>query len=391
MEDVTEEGRPPGLGDGGRALAGGAARLTDRDKDLLGLFALARYLTAKQVHRLAFAGKNMSVVHRRLAKLSREVDGQPAFLRQRTFKDYDGNPVVVWAPTPHAMPAALARGALLPDLPRHDVGADFLGHLVQLNELLVELWSTGVAAGRWPKAAHPHFRWTPSDCVRLSWGEWEIRQGRRQQRVIRPDAVLEVPTKARRYFLECEMGTNNISPGVANTPDATVNKSERYHTFLTGMGGSDARRTHHAIQYPDGFSPEVLFLVLNEGRAASVNAALATWRAALRQGSTSSIRALTFEQAVDEFRTLVGNAVAEPPAVPATSGPNWTPPFRQSQARALARFARQATKNLQTVRRQIRALPEDVRKRHGLAEPQYPDDLEKVYTLVERLASEGWL
>src|SRR5713101_2199054 len=89
------------------------AKLTDRDRDLLGLLVLARYLTATQVHRLAFDGKNRSLAYRRLLKLSRE-DGQPAFVRQRFFRTYDGNRIAVWAPTPYAMPAALARSAPLP-------------------------------------------------------------------------------------------------------------------------------------------------------------------------------------------------------------------------------------------------------------------------------------
>src|SRR6266446_5792207 len=180
-----------------------AAKLTDRDKDLLGLLVLARYLTADQVHRLAFSGKHASVPYRRLLKLS-QANGQPAFLRQRFFRTYDGNRVAVWAPTPYAMPAALTRAPQLPELPKHDVGAQFLEHLIQLNELLVALWQNGT---RCPKAVHPSFRWIPSDRVRLVWEEWEMREGRKQQRPIQPDAMLELPVQRRRYFLECEMGT----------------------------------------------------------------------------------------------------------------------------------------------------------------------------------------
>jgi len=39
-----------------------------------------------------------------------------------------------------------------------------------------------------------------------------MREGRREQRVIQPDALLELPLQRRRYFLECEMGTQMISP-----------------------------------------------------------------------------------------------------------------------------------------------------------------------------------
>src|SRR5260370_16490121 len=93
-----------------------AAKLTDRDKDLLGLLVLARYLTAAQAHRLAFPGKHASVPYRRLLKLS-QANRQPAFLRQRFFRTYDGNRAAVWAPTPHAVPAALPRAPQLPPPP----------------------------------------------------------------------------------------------------------------------------------------------------------------------------------------------------------------------------------------------------------------------------------
>ena len=155
-------------------------KLTDRDRDMLGLLVVARYLTAQQVHRLAFDGRNISAAYRRLLKLSRN-DGQVPFVRQRFFRTYDGNRVAVWAPTAHGVMAASVRAGGLPELPKHDVGAQFLEHLIQLNELLIALWRTG--NGRCARVAHPSYRWVPSDCVRLSWGEYEILEGRRQLRM----------------------------------------------------------------------------------------------------------------------------------------------------------------------------------------------------------------
>src|SRR5215831_3985423 len=289
-----------------------SVKLTDRDRDLLGLLLLARYLTASQVHRLAFRGKNLSLAYRRLLKLSR-ADGHPAFVGQRFFRTYDGNRIAVWAPTPYALPAALERSASLPELPKHDVGAQFLEHLIQLNELLIALWSNGT---RCPRASHPCFRWIPSDRVRLVWGEWEMRNGRKQQRVIQPDAVLELPPRRRRFLLECEMGTQMISPRNGNAPGATLSKADRYHTFLTEISNLDGRKTHYQAQYADAFAPEVLFLAQSEKRASSINAALATWRT---QRRPCAIRALTFDAAVIELRSLAGlpslaSAASRPPA-----------------------------------------------------------------------------
>jgi len=201
MTPETMPAEPRDAPSGPRAKRVSAARLTERDKDLVGLFVLTRYLTATQVHRLAFHGRNLSLAYRRLLRLS---GAGPAFLRQCFFRKYDGSRVAVWTPTPSALAAASARAPDLPELPKHEVGAQFLEHLLQLNELLLGLWWHG---SRCPRAMHPSFRWIPSDRVRLVWGEYEIREGRRQQLVIQPDAVLEVPALRRRYFLECEMGS----------------------------------------------------------------------------------------------------------------------------------------------------------------------------------------
>src|SRR5260370_20852559 len=142
MSELAAVGEQDPIEKSGSARSATAAKRTDGDKDLLGVLVLRRYLTAAQVHRLAFAGKHPSLPYRRLLKLSRE-NGQPAFLRQSLFRTYDGNRVAVWAPTPHAMPAALARAPQLPELPKHDVGAHFLKHLLQLTQLFVPLCRNG--------------------------------------------------------------------------------------------------------------------------------------------------------------------------------------------------------------------------------------------------------
>jgi hypothetical protein len=355
-----------------------AAKLTDRDKDLLGLLVLARYLTAAQVHRLGFAGKHASVPYRRLLKLS-QANGQPAFLRQRFFRTYDGNRIAVWAPTPYAMPAALTRAPQLPELPKHDVGAQFLEHLIQLNELLLALWQNGT---RCPKAVHPSFRWVPSDRVRLVWEEWEMREGRKQQRLIQPDAVLELPVQRRRYFLECEMGTQKIAPGESNAPGATLSKADRYQAFLSG-GAADGA-SHYQAQYGDGFAPEVLFLVLNDGRAKSVNTALAAWRAKNQDPRSIAIRALTFECAASELRRLVGlaplgadgRAVAEQRSLPLTRA------LSAEEVTILSRCMYDAVRSI----KQARAVFRQVR-RPDL--PPYPDTYEAAAAVLERLTRAG--
>ena len=355
------------------ARVASAARLTDRDKDLLGLLVLARYLTAAQVHQLAFSGKHPSLSYRRLLKLSK-AEGQPAFVQQRFFRTYDGNRVAVWAPTPYAMPAALARTPQLPELPKHDVGAQFLEHLIQLNELFVALWRNGP---RCPKAAHPSFTWIPSDRVRLVWGEWEMREGRRQRHVIQPDAVLELPTHRRRYFLECEMGTQMISPGEADSPGATLSKADRYHTYLTDTSGAGARQTHYQAQYADHFSAEVLFLVLTTGRAGSVNTALAAWRAKTASRKPSAMRAITFNEAVTELRRTAGL----PPLAAEGVQANRPPPALTAEEIAILRSCTYDA--IRSIKR-ARAIFREMRR---LDLPEYPDTYEAAYAVLERLAA----
>src|SRR5258708_15713096 len=82
-----------------------AAKLTDRDKDLLGLLVLARYLTAAQAHRLAFPGKHASVPYRRVLKTS-PANGPPALFRLRFFRTYHGDPPPRLAPPPYPIPPA---------------------------------------------------------------------------------------------------------------------------------------------------------------------------------------------------------------------------------------------------------------------------------------------
>ncbi len=364
------------LGIRSRARRRTIAKLTDRDRDLLGLLVLARYLTASQVHRLAFAGKSLSLAYRRLLKLSR-ADGQPAFVRQRFFRTYDGNRLAVWAPTPHAMPAALARSTPLPELPKHDVGAQFLEHLVQLNELFVALWRTG---SRCPKAAHALLRWIPSDRVRLVWGDWEIRQGRKQERVIQPDAVLEVPAHRRRYFLECEMGTQMIAPGKGNAPGATLSKAERYQTFVSDTG-LDGRHTHYEVHYPDGFAPEVLFLVLTQARASSVNAALAAFRAKLEGRRPGAMRALTFDAAAAELRRLAGLPALEPYRSGAAPQPvDELATLTREEVALLRHYVSESVVSIKRARGVFREL-------RRLDLPEYPMSYDAVYALLKRLAA----
>jgi hypothetical protein len=261
-------------------------------------------------------------------------------------------------------------------MPKHDVGANFLEHLVQLNELLIDLWVTGQ---RCPRADHPMFRWIPSDRVRLAWGEWVMSQGRKQQRVIQPDAVLEVPKERRRYFLECEMGTQLIHPGEANAPGATLSKADRYQTVLTDLSGTGGRQTHYQAQYPDSFTPEVLFLVLTENRALAVNTALAQWRTKLGGLRQCAIRAMTFDAATIEFRKF--SAQAPEKDARAHLGPPPVGLISAADAEVLRLFILDALRSLKRARAVFREMA-----RVDL--PEYPTSYEGAWAILQRVVSE---
>src|SRR5688572_561348 len=85
--DGVERGRP--------------GRLTDRDKQLMGLLATARYLSTAQIGRLLFPGRSERNLRKRLSALAGEGKGaftQPS-LRRLAFRTYEGATVSVWALT----------------------------------------------------------------------------------------------------------------------------------------------------------------------------------------------------------------------------------------------------------------------------------------------------
>src|SRR5579864_4674544 len=73
----------------GTKASGNAMRLTDRDRDLLGLLVLARHLTPEQIGRLVFDGRDESALARRLRKLHRP-RGHPPFISRRRYRTYEG-------------------------------------------------------------------------------------------------------------------------------------------------------------------------------------------------------------------------------------------------------------------------------------------------------------
>jgi hypothetical protein len=179
------------------------------------------------------------------------------------------------------------------------------------------------------------------------------------------------------------MGTQMISPGEANAPGATLSKAKRYQTFLADFSGTDGRKTHYQTQYPDAFAAEVLFLVLDTGRAKSVNASLASWRAKLERQRPSAMRAVTFDEAAAELRRLAGLPTLVADKLGAESeqaAPRPPSPLSAEEVALLRHCTYDAMRSIKRARAVFREM-----RRQDL--PEYPESYEAVSAILERLAS----
>ena len=279
--------------------------LKPKDRWLLAVLGMCRALTLDQVVTLLGSPKDTRTVHNRLRALAGDSgnvklqDFGAVTLRRLRFRAFDGAPLILWAPTPTGFAIAqreLGRELLLPRGGNN--GIAFAEHFVALTDLFVGLvrpyFLDGTALRELP------FGWDVADDMRLPWKE-PTGTGAFQERTIRPDAILTVPAAQRRIFIECEMGTHTLVPVRKDRPQATVNKAARYETFLRGLEDVRKRVTHYAAKYPDGWAPEVLFLVPTDGRRASTEAALAP---VVRDTFGVTFRVWTLDQAIAELRAL---------------------------------------------------------------------------------------
>src|SRR5215469_13735254 len=145
------------------------ARLTDRDRQLLGLLAVARYLSTGQLSRLLYASRNVDNMRRRFLRLAGEGSRgfRPAYIRRLFYRTYEGQGLDMWTLTNTGYAVAeIVLGTAI-KIPRRDVGAAFREHTVALNELFIALMMP--PGGGYARAKQNDFRWIASDTVRLPW------------------------------------------------------------------------------------------------------------------------------------------------------------------------------------------------------------------------------
>jgi hypothetical protein len=353
-----------------------APRLTDRDHLLLGLLALARYLSSSQLARLVFPGRSDSVYSGRLNRLMRGEAGRSGFVRRLAYRTYQGELVPVWALTAAGYLAAEGSLGSLPRIARRDVGAMFLEHTVRLNELFCALVAgEGGAPAELPRS----FRWVPSESSLLPFREYVAGEGTRE-RLIVPDAILELPSAGRRVFLECEMGTHPIAKAHDPRGGATLSKVERYESYLNGFADVAGRVTFYSRAFGDGLAPEVLFLVMSPARRDHASEAIDDWRRG-RAGRPLSVRVLTLDDASRELRAAV-RGLPVPAAAPSPAASNGAA-LSEAEIAAVARFYGEAIESIRDTRHAVRTEQEAGRPSVDL--PEYPDSSEDVRDLLARL------
>ncbi|WNZ66238.1 replication-relaxation family protein (plasmid) [Myxococcus sp. MxC21-1] len=371
------------------------ARLQERDRYLLAALATLRYLDASQVARLFFPGRNPSRATVRLWELAGDASlpDAPAYVRRLEARYPDGQPRQAWTPTELGYRvAADVLGQV--KVPIKDPAPQFFAHALSTAELFVELLASelpvekggrGAAAKVAPFARvdDHRFRWIASDSAHKPWKEYSQSRSVWEKREMRPDAILEVPSARRRLFIECEMGSQVVSPVSADAPGATVNKLARYAAFLLDGAAADpdsAGRSFYAQAFSDGFSPELLFLVQSVSRQRTVAAAVDAWRANWRSANPTlphiAVRVDLTSSAVPYIHSLLGAPVSSSSVSVATSLA-----LDATDVGHLREFYK-ATREL------LQALRADAKAR-DLPKPASPAGMQEVHAILERLKRPG--
>ena len=351
------------------------ANPTDRDRQLVGLLGVVRYLSTEQLCRLFYDGRNSHNMRKRLLRLAGKGDlaFRRAFIRRLFYRTYEGERREMWTLTGAGYVLAATVLDTIIKVPRHDVGAAFREHAIVLNELFVALIMP--PRGGYARARQTQFRWIPSDTVRLPWKQNLGHGSTTPDRLVLPDAVLEIPSAKRRLFVECEMGTHPIANPARPKPGSTIAKVQNYEGYLCSYVDTSATQTFYARSYPDNYVPEVLFLVRTAHRAKTVNEAIRQWQQRLGT-QTCPARALTVEGAQDELLGVLRSQTNRDQRDATVSSER---PLSLEDIATLRRFYNGTVLAFKEMRAKARAQRE--------APPAYPPMVEEMQTLVERLYS----
>src|SRR5690606_1746889 len=302
--------------------------LMPRDLHLLAAVGTARYLSTQQIAELFFPGRTYKHALRRLRQLERAASGGGSrgrnavrvggYLKSVEAVSYAGDRVEAWTVTQRGATAVAASLGLQVVPVERVLSAQFVAHQVRLSDVFVGLVKRcapvggavalksprkGVRASDFPRMK-VGFRWLVAEAARLPWREFDVKGGAARDRYIAPDATLEVGGK--RVFIEMETGSHPISSSSPSRRGATAQKLASYDSFLGGYEGVDRKRTFYEARFGDSLTPEVLFVVESETRAANVGAMISEHRAGARCGAIA--RAMVVDEAIGYLAELAGAA-----------------------------------------------------------------------------------
>ena len=273
----------------------GAVTLTERDRDLLGFLAIARRLTVEQLMRLCFPGRDTSIAYRRLALLAAVRPGGGGYVQQDWFFGGRGDraKVAAWSVTNDGYDLV---APILPYLRAYSTTArspTTLQHDIWLNDLFVAM---ATARGAPVRPGDLPFRWLCDTGHPLAFRTLD-NDAAFKTNLLRPDAMVELPHAQRRIFIEAERGTHTIAPSSATNVGGTTVKARRYSLFVAAPIDPDARMTAYRSTFPDGFRPELLFLVHSEWRRVHVIEAIQAAREKDANPPDLPLHVMTFGEA----------------------------------------------------------------------------------------------
>ena len=284
---------------------------THRDDRLLAYLGIARYASADQLHRLFFDGASKKQTYRRLGKLC-EPGGKPGegpCLRRLAYRRRDGLEVPVWALAPFGRSIASREVPWLRPPASADIGARFLEHTLVLNEVLVGLVLALRASADAPLHDLP-FRWLSEDDDSLSFEVLHPRSGRWFKSVLKPDAIMTIPGRRRRLFLEAETGSQSIATAHPDRTGAVLSKLGRYMSYFAN-DADDRYGTWYRSAFPDDHDPRLVFVVHSDERRRKVERAVKEYFG-VQPPRQFSVLVMTFAEAADVLTRYVREGVAEP-------------------------------------------------------------------------------
>ena len=342
--------------------------LTARDKEAFVHLAMTRYLTTAQLAQLLFADVSDSIPRRRLGRLAKA-----NYLRRVPYRDNSGEPALAWTFEPAGYLAARRVYSALPPVPTYQVKPDQLEHDLMLNSLYVSL-AMAARAKQLPLDRRP-FRWTPSAAARRPWREYDRTSGRHESRMLLPDAILEFSGPKRRVFIEAETGSHTLGFRTdTESRGSTKSKIERYTKYVVDLASTDGGDTFYKAAFPDGWSPELLFVVPSVVRRDAIHDFLnREWRP-VNEGVSLTVRAITFDDAGVDLARLCGLTAQ-------SSGAAARQAFSSADLKTIYAFYNAANQAIGTLR-------EAVKKHAGsrVPIPDYPPNHQEMKELCKRIA-----